>query len=185
MSNERQKSLKLHLGCGSVHLDGFVNIDLHYNPSVDVVDNVRFLRRFQPQSISEIYACHVLEHFSRWENTVVLERWFELLLSGGILRVCVPDFESVCRYYLEHGDLKPLIGILYGGQDHDWNNHHYCWDFSSLRADLEAIGFIDVELYRWQDTEFAGHDDYSQAYLPHMDKEHGRLMSLNVIARKP
>jgi hypothetical protein len=32
--------------------------------------------------------------------------------------------------------------------------------------------------------ELAGFDDYSQAYIPHMDKEGGRLISLNLEAEK-
>jgi hypothetical protein len=37
----------------------------------------------------------------------------------------------------------------------------------------------------WRATEHAGIDDYSQAYFPHMDKEFGIQVSLNVEARKP
>ena len=46
---------------------------------------------------------------------------------------------------------------------------------------LEA-GFARVRRWDWRATEHAGIDDYSQAYLPHMDKENGTLVSLNLEA---
>jgi hypothetical protein len=50
---------------------------------------------------------------------------------------------------------------------------------------LESAGFTDVRRYDWRETEHAHIDDYSQAYIPHMDKENGILISLNVECAKP
>ena len=47
-----------------------------------------------------------------------------------------------------------------------------------------AAGFSNVERYDWRDFLPPGYDDYSRSYLPHMDFDHGRLMSLNVVAVK-
>ena len=38
--------------------------------------------------------------------------------------------------------------------------------------------------YDWRQTLHKDHDDFSQAYVPHMDKEKGLLISLNVEADK-
>jgi len=174
--------MKLHVGCGSVAIQGYVNIDIRYLPNVDVVDNAEFLRKFKREAIEEIYACHVLEHFNRWRISNILRRWFELLSPGGFLFLSVPDFESIVSYYQKEKDLKPLIGLLYGGQDYKENYHHMCWDFNSLRRELKLAGFCDVT--RWEVMPSKDLDDYSKCYLPHMDKERGMLMSLNVRARK-
>ena len=40
-------SLKLHLCCGNVHINGYVNIDIRPMGSVDVVDNIKYLRSFK------------------------------------------------------------------------------------------------------------------------------------------
>lgn len=37
-----------------------------------------------------------------------------------------------------------------------------------------------MRLRDWRDVEHRKHDDYSQSYIPYMDKENGQLMSLNV-----
>ena len=49
---------------------------------------------------------------------------------------------------------------------------------------FERAGFRQVRRWDWRDTGHAEIDDYSQAHLPHMDKESGRLMSLNLEAVK-
>jgi hypothetical protein len=46
------------------------------------------------------------------------------------------------------------------------------------------VGFKNVHRYDWRQTIHKDYDDFSQAYIPHMDKEHGILISLNVEAEK-
>jgi predicted SAM-dependent methyltransferase len=175
--------MKLHLGCGSKHIDEFINIDIRYLPGVDEVDNIKFLRKYKNNSISLIYACHVLEHFDRYEYISVLNRWYDILENDGVLRISVPNFESICKYYLETKDIKSVIGLLYGGQDYDENFHYITFDFKSLEKDLMNIGFKSVSLYDTSKTEHSHIDDYSNSYLPHMDKN-GLLMALNIEAVK-
>lgn len=175
-----ERKVKLHLGCGTKHLDGYVNIDIRYLPGVDEVNNIKFLRNYQNNSIDEIYACHVLEHFGRWEYKDVLRRWYELLKSEGTLRIAVPNFEAVCKHYMKHKNLKTLMGFLYGGQDYDENFHYVTFDFNTIKQELHELGFSNITLW---DAEKYAVDDYSKSYLPHMDKR-GMLMSLNIVATK-
>jgi predicted SAM-dependent methyltransferase len=171
---------KLHLGCGTKHLEGYTNIDIRYLPGVDEVNNIRFLRNYKENSVDEIYACHVLEHFGRWEYKDVLKRWFEILKPEGKLRLAIPNFSSICSYYIKTGDLKPLIGLLYGGQDYDENYHYITFDYPTLSNDLKNIGYKII--LEWNTEDYPG-DDFSKSYLPHMDKK-GTLMSLNILAIK-
>ena len=53
-----------------------------------------------------------------------------------------------------------------------------------MNTSLIAAGFKDVRRYDWRQTEHKDYDDFSQAYIPHMDKENGLLISLNVEATK-
>jgi predicted SAM-dependent methyltransferase len=172
--------IKLHLGCGDKHIEGYVNIDIRPLESVDKVDNIKYLRSFKANSVDVIYSASVLEHFIRWEYKNVLRRWYEILKPGGVMRIGVPDFEAVVEYYLTHKELDPIMGLLYGGQDYEQNFHYACWDFNRMKMDLEEIGFKNVRRYDWRETEHSYIDDFSQAYLPHMDKKNGMLMHLNV-----
>jgi len=176
--------MKLHLGCGNKRIEGYINIDIRYSPHVDEVDNIARLRAYKKDSVSVIYASHVLEHFTRYDYMHVLERWYEILKPGGILRIGVPDFENIVNYYIKTKDLRILSGMLYGGQDYEQNFHHWCWDFNTLSTELKHIGFKTVERYDWKQTEHSHIDDFTQAYLPHLDKDHGTLLSLNVEAIK-
>ncbi|MGH7660527.1 MAG: hypothetical protein ACRENA_06385 [Vulcanimicrobiaceae bacterium] len=44
---------------------------------------------------------------------------------------------------------------------------------------------MKAELWRWQDVDHGSVDDFSQAYFPHMEKEKGILLNLNMQAYKP
>jgi hypothetical protein len=70
----------------------------------------------------------------------------------------------------------------------DCNNqiifHKTCFDEENLSILLKKIGFKNIR--RW-DHKLVDHgifDDHSQAYLPHMDKDKGTLISLNIECEK-
>ena len=176
--------MKLHLGCGNKVLEGFINIDIRPNEGVDIIDDIGILHNIEKASAELIYCCHVLEHFNRFEYKEVLRRWYEVLKEGGVLRLSVPDLEKVFEQYKNGTSLKKLLGFLYGGQTYPQNYHYIGFDFISLKEDLEAIGFKNVKLWDWKQTNHSHVDDFSQAFIPHMEKENGMLMSLNIEAEK-
>lgn len=178
--------VKLHLGCGRKYLPGWVHVDALPYEHVDHVGPVQALPFAADGSVDLIYACHVLEHFGRHEYRDVLVEWHRVLRKrGGILRLAVPDFAACAKVYmagtLSRGILD-VTGLLMGGQRDEYDYHKMLFDEPSLTAVLKDIGFSEVRHWDWQKTEHAGMDDYSQSYLPHMDKAQGTLMSLNLEA---
>jgi predicted SAM-dependent methyltransferase len=176
--------MKLHLGCGKKHIPGFVHVDIEDHAHVDFRTPVNALDFAKDNSVELIYASHVLEHFGRNEVDQVLREWRRVLQKGGVLRVAVPDFGAVVARYQETGNAEELIGLVCGGQRNEYDFHKMIFDEKLLRERLLNAGFSKVSRYQWKNTEHAWLDDYSQAYLPHMNKEHGRLMSLNLEAVK-
>ena len=178
--------MKLHLGCGRKYLEGFKHVDLQKFDHIDFRTSVDDLNFAQNNTVDLIYAAHVLEHFGRNEYKNVLKEWHRVLKKGWTLRFSVPSFEAVVKYYTEIDDnLEFFLGVLVGGQKvGQYDYHQMVFDKKLLEKDLKELGFKNLRLYDWTKTEHAQVDDFSQAYLPHMDKENGMLMSLNLEAEK-
>jgi predicted SAM-dependent methyltransferase len=182
--------IKLNLGCGNRKMHGFINVDARHEVQPDVIYNVAKIHE-KFQDVDLIYASQVLEHFPTksfpfqpitWEE--VLLNWNKTLKDGGILRLSVPDLRAACEYYLHTNDFESVQAAFYGGQKYDFDFHYHGWTFDTLSKSLESSGFEDIHRYNWRRTEHFYVDDYSQSYLPHMDKKNGKLMSLNVQATK-
>jgi len=176
--------VKLHLGCGTRYIPGFIHVDIRKLPHVDYVTSADKLKMFKEGSVDLIYACHILDHFKRGQIDDVLKEWHRVLKPGGILRLAVSDFEQIVKVYLKYKDFKLVIGPLMGRQDYPANTHGMIFDFSYLYEFLKKAGFKKIRRYNWEETIHKDYDDLSQAYIPHMDKKHGILISLNVEAEK-
>lgn len=178
--------LKLHLGCGPKHIPGFVHVDALDYPHVDHVAPVDDLAFVEDGTVSLIYASHVLEHFGRHEYQDVLREWHRALKPGGVLRLGVPDFGACALLYADGKipDLEMIRGLICGGQKDDYDYHKIIFDEKSLSAALREIGYRETRLWDWRETEHANMDDFSQAYIPHMEKDTGTLVSLNMEAVK-
>lgn len=184
MEKISKQKIQIHLGCGENKIPGFINIDVRKFPHIDYVTSVDKLKMFKNNSVDLIYACHVLEHFGRNEVENVLKEWYRVLKPDSILRLAVPDFEKLVEIYLKYKDLKLLLGSLVGRQDYPENTHYIVFDFTTLSGVLKKVGFKKVYRYDWRKTIHKDYDDRSQSYIPHLDKEKGVLISLNVEAVK-
>jgi predicted SAM-dependent methyltransferase len=179
--------MRIHLGCGKRRLEGYVHVDLADYPHIDYKHDVKSLPMFGDGSAGLIYASHVIEYFDRLELEEVLKEWRRVLRRGGILRLAVPDFRALAWVYMRHGDINLVLGPLCGRWPVPGAGmtvyHKTVFDYASLKAMLESAGFRNVRRWDWRKVftgRLAGFDDY----IPHMDKERGRLISLNLEAEK-
>lgn len=179
--------IQLNIGCGWrnfgkdwIHIDGGDYDHLDYK-------NITKLE-FEDNSVDLIYASHVLEYFDRDEAILVLKEWNRVLKSNGIFRLAVPNFYAMVQlYFLENYSLDTFLGPLFGKMKMGNRTiyHKTTYDWNSLCEILAETGFHGYEKYNWQDFDVhVKNDDHSQAYIPHMDKENGKLISLNVQAKK-
>lgn len=183
--------MKLHLGCGKRFFPGFIHVDLDSYPHIDYQHDIKKLPMFKNNTVDLIYFCHGVEYFDRFEVLDVLKEWRRVLKKGGKLRLAVPDFEALVSVYKKTGELDRVIGPIYGRikiktrKGEEFLYHKTTYDFKSLRRVLEQSGYVKIKRYNWRQTEHHQYDDFSQAYFPHMQKETGKLISLNVEATKP
>jgi SAM-dependent methyltransferase len=180
------KKIKLHLGCGKryfgpdwTHIDGGNHKHLHSHDITKLP--------FEKDSVDLVYASHVLEYFDLEEAGEVIKEWRRVLIPDGVLRLAVPNFEVMARLYNdEYHSLYKLLGPLYGkmAMGDQTIYHKTVYDLGSLSSLLVENHFWEIHEYKWEDKDHSHIDDHSQAYLPHMDKENGTLISLNVECRK-
>lgn len=112
------------------------------------------------ESCAGIYASHVLEHLALEDFRIALKNTFNLLCSGGIFRLVVPDLEILTRRYLESNDatscenfmkstslgrVKKTKGFFGFAKSYLGNsNHLWMWDFKSIEQELITTGFVDI-----------------------------------------
>ncbi len=67
-----------------------------------LVHDLRKPLPFSNDSVDAVYHSHVLEHFDREFVDGFLLEIKRVLRPGGIQRIVVPDFEQLCRHYINH-----------------------------------------------------------------------------------
>ena len=109
--------VRLNLGCASRLLPDYINIDMdsldeikRRYPNIQVPDNIAFLvgdalnLDFDDESVDEVRADALLEHFSFLEEPKFFREAARVLKPGGVLRFSVPDFEDAVRKWLDAED---------------------------------------------------------------------------------
>ena len=143
----QQRPLRLNLGSGLIPLDGYVNLDGREIEGVDVVADVRALP-VDPETVDEIRAAHLVEHFPAEElRRVVLPHWYSRLVPGGRVVLVVPDAEAMAHHYVE-GDYSfdEFRLALFGGQDYDGDFHYAMYSPAAMAGLLRDAGFSDVDV---------------------------------------
>lgn len=117
--------LKLHLGCGEVIKEGYVNVDIRDLPGIDLVADVTLpLPGINPSTVSRIEAYDVLEHFPQHQTLEVLKLWVSYLATKGTIVIRVPDIELIARKIVS-GELPVYTAqwLIYGGQTNEYDYH--------------------------------------------------------------
>lgn len=158
-------------------LPGFKTVDLREGPETDIVSNVKDLSFCQENSVQDIYASNVLEHFPHTETLSVLKEWHRVLKPKGTLYVSVPDFDACVRLYQRHGLIEWVTYLIWGDQAHPLNYHYINFTSATLLKLLYDAGFSDAK--RVRHFPF-GVKDASE----HLDNVERLPISLNVEAIK-
>jgi len=147
-------SLKLNLGCGLDKREGWVNIDIRKEVKPDLVlDLERECLPYEDNSVDEIMAKDVLEHFSWRRIEGILQDWHRVLKPGGKLFIQTPNLNSIiikwCNKKIE--GWKEMSFWLYGEQNYPENLHKCIFTETDIFFLLERIGF-KVEKIRRDNT---------------------------------
>lgn len=172
--------INLHIGGKQQHPDWKI-LDIESRPEVDFLGDASDLSQFEDNSITSIYASHVLEHFYYGLNNeliTVLKEWYRVLAPGGKLLISVPDLQKLCWLYSNPNastmERHHLMRIMFGGNMNQYDVHKVGFDVDTLALYLAESGFDDMEL----EEEFGLFKDSSSIRI------NGQLISLNVVALK-
>jgi len=143
--------MKLHLGCGQIYLEGYVNIDYplteHSVQEKSVADEFADLTKlkYKPERIDEVRLHHVFEHFPRTSAVALLASWHSWLKKGGKVHIEVPDFFATAELVLNPStneeDRKVGIRHIFGSNEADWAVHYDAWGEERFRELFKIFGF--------------------------------------------
>lgn len=92
----------INLGCGVRFHPEWVNVNFHATgPHVVACDLSKGIP-FPNDSFNVVYHSHLLEHFSKAKAHQFLLECRRILKPDGIIRVVVPDLETIARLYLKY-----------------------------------------------------------------------------------
>lgn len=158
---------KLHLGSGSIHLDGWLNIDID-SPHADLNLDLRCPLPCADDSVKFIFSEHFIEHITRRESVQLLRECRRILVPGGVLRLSTPDLKWIVEKYLEEnltawGDLwRPATPCQMMNEGLRSWGHQFVYDTDELKSALTEAGFTALEWVQWRRSRHPELDDLEQ-----------------------
>jgi predicted SAM-dependent methyltransferase len=177
-TNKNTLPLRLHIGGKEVHKDWKI-LNIQNGPHVDFVGNCTDLSQFANNSVTEVYASHIIEHLGyQTELEKAIAEIYRVLIPGGTFKISVPDLDVLSRIFLRP-DLHfatrfQIMQIMFGGQTDEYDYHKVGLNWEFLHYFLKEAGFTSIEKVKTFDL----FDDGSKGDF------FGELLSLNVIAKK-
>ena len=123
--------LNLNLGSGTSRKQDYLSIDL-YTPEADVMIDLTRPLPFDDESVDNIYASHVVEHFSRDEWESIRKDWVRVLKPGGAIEIRCPDIIKVCQKFITNPSDDFNMKTLYGLQTNEGEYHKNGFTVGSL-----------------------------------------------------
>jgi predicted SAM-dependent methyltransferase len=151
--------MKLHLGCGSIYLPGWVNVDLD-SPQADM--NLDLCERlpFEDESVESIYSEHFIEHIGRDDARRLLLECRRVLRPGGVIRISTPDLKFLALTYLaknitEWGDMwSPSSPCLLMNEGMRSWGHQFLYDADEMELLFFEVGFGHRRFQGWQQSDY-------------------------------
>lgn len=156
---------KLHVGCGMNQFAGWINSDIDYRAELIIVLGRRL--PFQAGALDRIYSEHVLEHVSLPEGMAFLKEAHRVLAPGGVLRIAMPNLETLVRGYLDDDWRARFDWVNWPGHRFietraemlniafRWWGHQHLYDRQELQRALRSAGFEQISFVRNGESDHA------------------------------
>lgn len=149
------KSNGLHIGCGDIKINGFINIDARATTATDITYNSSKLSIFPDKTFSILFSNAFFEHLYKNQRVEHMKEVFRILKKGGMfLYLGMPDFKVVIDAYLSKSpgilfpqfNLNEVYRYTHGNpeQAEGWwleQLHKSLFDRETIIQILESSGF--------------------------------------------
>src|SRR5581483_539160 len=92
------KSDRLHIGCGTNILEGWINTDLMPGKGIIHLDATKPLP-FRSGQFRYVFCEHFIEHITYQQAISLLRGIYDVLRAGGRVRIATPDFAFLAHLY--------------------------------------------------------------------------------------
>jgi SAM-dependent methyltransferase len=139
--------IRLDIGAGPHRLPDFIPVDCKNGGEAFPLSVPEMGGAVPDQSVDEIRASHVLEHFSHLARRDVLAEWVRVLKPGGKLRIAVPDFDRIIAARAA-GMPWPIEQYLMGGHTDDADMHGGIFDEPGTARMMRTAGLRSIRRWR-------------------------------------
>jgi predicted SAM-dependent methyltransferase len=157
----QKKIRKLHLGCGSNIIDGWLNSDISPKSNHVVSVDITKTFPFYDEIFDYVFSEHVIEHVSYVQGQQMLKECFCVLKDSGKIRISTPDLSFlISLYQSEKSELQKKYmrwatetfidsapycedTFVVNNFVRDWG-HIFIYDEKVLRFSLEKAGFKEI-----------------------------------------
>ena len=154
MPTAAEQKLKLHLGCGTNKLDGWVNVDSVKGCAPDLLHDITRPLPYENLTIDEILAEDLLEHFDKYMRFVVFADWARVLKLSGKITLQVPNFKKILFRYFKFG-FDNFVDFVFGENmwrsqiyNGHFGNHKWGYSEKSLQGFVKMFGMEPIMLER-------------------------------------
>lgn len=146
-------TLKLNLGSGDSHFEGFTSVD-KYDDTADIQADITELP-FEDNSVDEIKCYQTVEHIAYNKTEDMFKEMYRVLKPGGFAHIECPDIMYAARDIVKTGDIdqkwiQHIFGEYYrpwdGGrypdaENHEGSKHRTGFTFKRMKRICEPLGF--------------------------------------------
>ena len=145
--------MKLHLGCGPLALQGWINIDNAPYPGVDRVLDVTEGLPFE--DVQFIFAEHFIEHLAFDSAAALMRECRRVLCEDGVLRLSTPNLDWVWASHYKKvmtQEEAVLACFAINRAFRGWG-HQFLYNETTLRSLLLGAGFANVVRREYGESE--------------------------------
>jgi len=144
--------MKLHLGCGTKKLDGWINIDSVEECQPDLVHDISQPLPYDDLSVDDILAEDLLEHFDKYARFMVFYEWARVLRIGGKVTIQVPNFKKILFKYFKFG-YDNFVDFIFGENmweskiyNGHFGNHKWGYSQETLKSFVKQFGIDPIKV---------------------------------------